>query len=121
MHAEERECVLGDEGKRPCQHPEQDHSERVDIARRPGRFACGLLGRDVSRGAQHRSSLGERAGASRVSGQSEVGQLRPVFLVEQDIGGLEVAVHQPAVMEVSQPGGHPKRYPLGLLGGKGVL
>jgi hypothetical protein len=76
VHVHERERLVGDERQRARQHPEEDHAERVDVARRRRLPACRLLGRDVRGGAKDRSHLGQSCRTGR-PGDAEVRDLRP--------------------------------------------
>jgi len=66
-----------------------------------------LLGRHETRRPDHRSGAGER-GALQRPGDAEVDDARSV-VGQQDVGGLEVAVHQPrpvdGLQRLGQPGG----------------
>ena len=92
MHGHEREGLVRRERQHPGQHPEQDHAERVDVARGPGRLSGCLFRRDVRGGAEHRPGLGQRARAGDLASEAEIGELRPALLVEEHVGGLEIAV-----------------------------
>ena len=88
VHVQQRKRLVGHERQRARQHPKQDHAERVDVARRPGRLGGGLLGREVRGRPQHRPGLGQRARTCNAAGQPEVAELRPAFLVEEDVRRL---------------------------------
>ena len=78
------------------------------------RLAADLLGREVVERADHLAGVGRRA--AELLGDAEVGQVRVVVLVEQDVGRLHVAVHEPApVRGVEGAGdlGQDRERPLG--------
>ena len=56
------------------------------------RFTAGLFGRHVGGGAEHLAVLGHDGVFGFALGQAEVHQVRMAQRVEQDIGGLDVAV-----------------------------
>ena len=85
----------------PREHPVEDHAERVDVARGSDRLAGGLLGGHVRGRPDERPLLGERVGAAHPR-DSEVGDLRVAFLVEDDVHRLQVAVHEAAVVGVRE-------------------
>ena len=95
------------------EHPEQDHPERVDVARRRRGPARRLLGRDVRGGAENGSRLGQprRPGRAR---DAEVGDLRPSAGVEQDVRRLQVTVDDAPLVGMSQPGRDLARYAAGV-------
>ena len=110
VHVDEREGVVRNERQRARQHPEEDDPERVDVARGSGRLSRRLLRREVCGRAEYRPRLGQGSRAGNATSQPEVAELRPAFLVEHDVGGLEVAVDEPAGVEVREPRGHPQRH-----------
>ena len=79
---------------------DEHEAERVEVGApvEPARGA--LLRRRVARGAEHRARrlgparLGERAG------EAEVGDAHDAVLVEEEVGRLDVAVHEPAAVRV---------------------
>ena len=79
--------------------------ERVEVGAAVERRAGGLLGRRVARGADDRAGrlgparLGERAG------ETEVGDAHDAVLVEEQVRGLDVAVHEPARVRVLERAG----------------
>ena len=113
MHRDELQRLLRLEREPAGEHPEEDHAERVHVARRAGGLARGLLGRDVRRGPHHRSRLGERSGAAHAR-DPEVGDLGPAVVVEEHVRRLQVAMDEPAVVRVREPGRDAARDLLGL-------
>ena len=101
MHAHELHRVRRDERERAREHSEEDHAERVDVARGPGRQSAGLLRRDVRRGSEHRARLGQRAGVAHAR-DPEVGDLDALLAVEEDVRGFQVAVHEAALVRVRE-------------------
>ena len=68
-------------------------------------FAAGLLGAGVASGAQHRAGrLGPRRLGQR-AGEPEVADAQPSLLAEQEVGGLDVAVHEAARVRVLEAAG----------------
>ena len=61
--------------------------------------------RHVFGSTQHRSCPSQGGGPSHQSGQTEVSQDRPCMLVDQDISGLDVAMHHAASVSVIQSAG----------------
>ena len=64
-----------------------------DVAGRGGPFAAGLLGSHVLGGADDHLGPGQTRGGPAHGGHAEVGQVGPTVPVEQDVGRLDVAVH----------------------------
>ena len=97
----------------PRQHPVEDDSEGVDVARGRHRLALRLLRGHVRGGPHQRPRIreGVRAGHPR---DAEVGDLRAALLVEDDVRRLQVAVDQPSVVRVREPGRDLGRDPLAL-------
>ena len=85
-------------GTVPGDRLDQHERERVHVGLAVDRLALRLLGRRVARGAEHDA---RRLGPRRLGdgpGQAEVGDAQPAVLVEQEVGGLDVAVDEaPAV------------------------
>ena len=79
-----------------------DAAERIDVGRRGHLLAADLLGRHVVHRAQRLAGPGE-VGALAVLGQAEVGDQRGAVGIEQDVGGLDVAVHHAAGEQRVQP------------------
>jgi hypothetical protein len=115
VHLDERERVVGDKREAAGEHLEEEHAERVDVARRPGRHPGRLLGRDVRGSAEHGARVGERSRSRCAAHEAEVGELGPVLGVEQHVGRLEVAVDELPRVEMGKPRGHSGRYPSGLV------
>jgi hypothetical protein len=88
----------------PGKHPVENHPERVDVARRRGGLSRRLLRRHVRGRPDQRAGLGERVHAGH-SRDPEVRDLGSAFLVEEDVGRLEVAMDQAAVVRVRETGG----------------
>ena len=83
--------------------------ERIDVGRGADRLAADLLGRHVVHrperlpGQRQQASLG-------VLGQAEVGDVPAAALVEQDVGGLDVAVNHPGRPQRLEPRGHVRAH-----------
>ena len=89
-------------GKRcpACQQGVEDRAQAVDVGRRRER-APGtgrLLGRHVRGGPHRRARLRQLAVALDALGQPEVGDVRLAVLVQQDIGRLQVAMENAALV-----------------------
>ena len=80
----------------------EDHADRVDVRARRGRLALRLFRRDVLRRPHHGTGGGDvRALAG--AGDAEVGDACSALVVDQDVLGLQVAVHDPlAVREAGR-------------------
>ena len=85
---------------------EQDAAERVDVG--PGSRLAALdpLRRDVVERPEHLARPRDPGGGGEVLDQPEVGQVRVVVGGQQDVGGLDVAMHEPARVGGGQRGGH---------------
>ena len=98
------------------QHVEEHRAERVDVGAHADLLAADLLGGDVVHGAQ------QPAGAAVVEAaephaEPEVGQVDVAPRVEQDVGGLDVAVDEAARVRGVERRGHlgdDRRRALGL-------
>ena len=96
---------VGCDERRPArEHPEQDHAEGVDVARRRRLVAGRLLGRDVGGRPEHGAGLGEGASAAE-SRDPEIRDLGVHLLVEEDVRGLEVAMDESMGVRMREPGG----------------
>ena len=92
---------LAGERRRAGEQREQGRPQSVDVDRGPDvPIAPGLLGRHVL-GRAHRLA-GHAGGLGRLQrlAQAQVDQVRPVLPVHHDIRGLDVAVHDAAVVGV---------------------
>ncbi len=85
-----------------AQHPEEQHPERVDVARGCHGTAHGLFRRHVGGRSEQGSLVGQRVDAAYAS-DPEVGDLRAPLLVEEDVRRLQVAVYEPALVGVREP------------------
>ena len=80
------------EGARAGEHLVRDDAEGVEVAGAGRRLAHRLLGADVVGGAEHLADAGVADGVHG-AGDAEVGQLHHAVLAHEDVGGLDVAVH----------------------------
>ena len=92
----------------PGQHLVEDDPQAVDVATAIDLvgLAPRLLGAHVGRRAQHLAVERHRDLARFTLGQPEVHQVRPARLVEHDVRGLDVAMHDPLFVRVLQGVGH---------------
>ena len=91
---------------------EEDHAERIEVAPRVDRAAGPeeegqRLGRHVGERAADRGALG----AGRVVGEVEVEDHRLAVVREQDVGRLDVAVEDAALVRVGQAVGQARSEP----------
>ena len=86
------------------------HGVDVGALAHGARLAARLLGRHVGRRAEEVAALGQVARHLHLARQAEVHQARVAALVDQDVGRLDVAVHQAVGVHVLQGAGdlaHP--------------
>ena len=89
------------EGNAAGEHLVEHAAERVDVGPPVDRPGLDLLGRDVVRGPDPGAGAGQAAGRPEPLGEPEVGQVDVLVLAlaaDQDVGRLDVAVHEPAVV-----------------------
>ena len=72
-----------------------EQPERVDVGAGVGGAAVDLFGREVAGGAHHGARAGEVV-AARGLGDAEVGDLHRARRRDEHVGGLHVAVDEPA-------------------------
>ena len=92
------------EGRDAGQQRVQHAADRVEIAPLCHRFAFGLFGRHVVDRADHATVRCHLAGAEQLR-DAEVGQLHEPFARDQQVGRLDVAVDDPAVVRQFQTDG----------------
>src|SRR5581483_5949638 len=80
------------------QHLIEHDAQRIQVAASVDRLAERLLGRHVLRRAQQ--SARQRAGVLRQQRDAEVGEHYLVLIGDEDVGGLDVAVDDAAVVGV---------------------
>ena len=93
---------LGPERSLASEQFVEDRSQTVRVCSRgelPG-TARGLFRRHISRRAEHGSADGQTRVILHQFGQSEIGDVRLALIVEEDIGRLQVAVQNAALMRV---------------------
>ena len=97
---------------------EEDGPESVDI--RDGRdrrdLARGLFRRHVGRSAQHAAGEGHALLPLDPLGQAEVGDVGVVLVIQQDIGRLQVAMEDAALVGMVNGIGDLRHDPRGLAG-----
>ena len=96
--------VRGLERQPPGEHPEEQYAERVDVGRRRDGQSLDLLRRDVRGGSEHGAGGGQARRAAELR-EPEVGDLRVTRGGEEHVRGLEVAVDDPALVSMREPGG----------------
>jgi hypothetical protein len=102
-----RQRIGGDvDGQRAGEQLVGDDAEAVDVRAHvdPRRVAARLLGAHVRQGAEQLAVPGLPRGVAvevEQAGDAEVEDLAPAGFVDQHVGGLEVAVHQPALVRVA--------------------
>jgi hypothetical protein len=108
VHAHEFERTVTIERERAGQHLKQQDAERVDVACRLRRSPRRLLWRDVGGGPDDRPAAQRIVAAGR--GDSEIGELRTVLCVEDNIRRLQVPVDDSVIVCVRQPRGDVARH-----------
>ena len=88
----DRDLVLAVERDVAGQHLVEHDAERVDVGLAVDVVAERLLGGHVVRGAEH-AAVGGQAVVAQRAGDPEVGDLGQALGVQQDVLGLDVAVH----------------------------
>ena len=81
----------------------KDDAERVDVAARVDRLPQKLLGTHVGPRAHELARLRDRVVRGEVvsdPGDSEIDHLRPPILVDEDVAGLQVTMHDAVVVAV---------------------
>ena len=78
----------------PAEHPKQHAAERVDVGRRADGLAADLLGRRVVGAADPLVGAGRAVGRRRQPRQAEVRQECVIAGADEDVRGLDVAVHE---------------------------
>ena len=93
-------------GGTPGEHLVHDHAEAVDVGPVVHLLAENLFRRHVLRRADHVAGLGELGvGMGGDGGHAEVHDLEQALVVDQDVGGLQVAVHDADLVGDGHAGG----------------
>ena len=99
---QDRDGGVGGEGHVAGEELVGDDAESVDVGPPVHLGARGLFGGHVLRGAADHAGLGELVGALQHLRDAEVGQVDALVLVQQDVLGLHVAVHDALAVRVGQ-------------------
>ena len=88
------------EGRTAGEHLVEHRAQGVDIGGRSGQFGitAGLLGRHVAWRSHDLAGVGLAFVSLEPLGQAEIGDLGNAVAAEEDVGGLEVAVHDAGPM-----------------------
>jgi hypothetical protein len=103
-----RDLAVAVERHRARQRVVEDAAERVDVGARVDRLAADLLRRDVVERADEHPDLGQRGVRGGALREPEVGQVDVLDAAlgrDQDVAGLDVAVHEPATVRGVERGG----------------
>ena len=98
-----REAILALEGHAAREQPEHDAAERVEIGRRAGHHACGLLGRPVLGCPGEHAGYRRGPGRPRQSGETEIRDddaSGPAL--DEHVGRCQVAVDDTAAVRVRE-------------------
>ncbi len=82
----------------------EHHRERVEVGAAVEWRAAGLLGRGIPRGADHRTRGFRPTRFRERARETEVGDAHDPVLVEQEVGGFDVAVDDPSHVRVLERG-----------------
>ncbi len=100
---EGRDRGVGGEGDHPGDRLVEDQGEGVDVGPTVDPVAERLLGRGVPGGAHRRPRRFGQRRLRQGPGQAEVGHPQPTLLVEEQVGGLHVAMDEAPGVCVGQP------------------
>ena len=101
MRQRHRYRGIAAKGATAGEHLIAHNAERVDVGSRAHVEALGLLGGDVLGGAHDHAGAGERDGCGCL-GDAKVGDLDLPVLGNHEVAGLDVAVHEPHVVDNGQ-------------------
>ncbi len=93
-------------GRRTGQQFEEHHAGRIHVRARVGAAVRDLLGRAIRDRAHHQARSRGRDVRLDRAGQPEVCDLHHAVVGEQDVLGLDVAVHQPGAVRCGQGAEH---------------
>jgi hypothetical protein len=101
--------------RRACEQLVGDDPDRVQVRRRCCRSPDGLLGRHVDRGADDIAGRRHALGSVDRLGDPEVGDPHASVAPQQQVLGLEIAVHDPRRVGLSQACQHHLQHAAHLL------
>jgi hypothetical protein len=105
VHQCQAERVRARVGQAAGQQLVGEHAHAVQVGAAIDGFAARLLGRHVAAAADRQPGGGDAAAVGiALEGDAEVGEQRPVGVVEQHVLGLDVAVHDAARVRVLERG-----------------
>ena len=96
MRVEGRDLGAAPEGRRPGEALVEDAGERVLVGATVDLVAADLLGRDVVARPERADGVERRCRFAERPGQTEVGEVDVLVLIEEHVRGLDVAVDEPA-------------------------
>ena len=98
-----------------------NHSQRIHVGAAVHiHLAASLLGRHITRRPDHVAGSGQILGGIAHPGDAKVGDKGVAFLVDHDVRGLEIPVHDPLAVGIIERRGHLVKHVQHFLGRKPV-